>query len=479
MTKLLQAVWQVKATCFFAGVVAVCLLLACEKEVSLPEPQEKSSSLLEDVKDIMESIYFWADHARAQSLVRPEDYPEPQVREYIQALKSPEDRFTFILTAKQSIRLQGMTEDTGLMLRYLSDTLWVAFVEKGSVAEETGFRRGQWIKSLTIPDQNNIPQRVITTPPPDPFTLNTLFQPTSEGSKYALRTGSLTGPVEVAERGSNKVRTLQLRTSTYSIQAVDTFRILARDSKKIGYLHFTIFTGEHTKEDISTAFLSFRTEDATELIIDLRYNRGGLLSVAEHFLNAVYSPAQSTVMYRLNFNSIYRSQNRVKNFSNNLSALNPTSIYFLIDASTASASELLINSLLPFFPPGASLYTVGRSSTGKNVGSLVYSLPLERAEENDITHVFLPICFSVTNGDGVGDYAEGFKPDYSIFDGLHYELGDEREAMLAAALYHIEKNVWPTPSARARRLTSEPQLLISDRSTDKLPPLLIAEPLLR
>ena len=121
------------------------------------------------------------------------------------------------------------------------DTLWVAFVESGSPAEEVGLRRGQWIRSITVSDQNNIPQRLITTPPPEPFTLHKFFKPTAEGSKRALRTGSLTGPIEVGERASDDLRTLQLRTGPYEIQAVDTSRVITRANKKVGYIHFTTF----------------------------------------------------------------------------------------------------------------------------------------------------------------------------------------------------------------------------------------------
>ena len=90
--------------------------------------------------------------------------------------------------------------------------------------------------------------------------------------------------------------------------------------------------------------------------------------------------------------------------------------YFLIDASTASASELLINSLLPFFPPSTALYTIGRRSVGKNVGSYVYYLPFEKTRKLPLeeaisasTHAFLPICFSLTNASGLANYAEGFE----------------------------------------------------------------------
>ena len=492
MRSILKILLKTKVlACLSTGMTVFFLLIACKREdTSIKEPNlpikepntTKEPNLLLDVKHIMESIYFWADYARSRASVNYEDYSEQTVSTYVKALKSPEDRFTFILTTEQAITLQGKAKDAGLMLRYLSDTLWVAFVEKGSPAEEIGLVRGQWIQSLTLHDQNGIPQRLVTTPPPDPFTLNSLLQPTAEGSKRALRTGSLKGPIEVAERNNNEVRTLQLRTGPYEIQAVDTSRIITRANKKVGYIHFTTFTGELTNEDISEVLLDFHMKGVTDLIVDVRYNGGGLVFIAEHFLNAMYNPSRSAVMYQFSFNSAYSSENKAVHFSNNTEALNPTRIYFLIDASTASASELLINSLLPFFPSSTALYMVGRRSVGKNVGSYLYYLPLEKTMGPAVdspTHAFLPICFSVTNESGAANYAEGFEPHYSVFDGLYYELGDEREAMLFAALYHIENDTWPTPSARTRRLTQSSQLLISSRSIDRLPSLLVEEPLRR
>jgi hypothetical protein len=98
-----------------------------------------------------------------------------------------------------------------------------------------------------------------------------------------------------------------------------------------------------------------------------------------------------------------------------------------VSDNTASASELLINSLKPF----VSETLVGPSDTtyGKPVGFF----PIPAGE----WYAF-PISFRTVNKDGNGNYFGGFKVDHPTDDGLDKNWGDVDENCLKSILTYIK-----------------------------------------
>src|SRR3546814_11185492 len=76
----------------------------------------------------------------------------------------------------------------------------------------------------------------------------------------------------------------------------------------------------------------------------------------------------------------------------------PTRISFIGTESTASASELVINGMLPWL--GTDMTLVGADTYGKPVGQIA----LDNAECDDRMRV---IAFALANADGQGDYYGG------------------------------------------------------------------------
>ena len=113
------------------------------------------------------------------------------------------------------------------------------------------------------------------------------------------------------------------------------------------------------------------------------------------------------------------------------SLLSSKRVYVLTSSRTASASELIINSLKPYM----EVFLIGDVTYGKNVGSIsIY-------DENDARNTWglQPIVLRVENSLGFSDYSSGFVPDIENKDnGLYvYPLGDPRENLLAEAIAHI------------------------------------------
>ena len=97
-----------------------------------------------------------------------------------------------------------------------------------------------------------------------------------------------------------------------------------------------------------------------------------------------------------------------ENLATSLSAgaLNLQHVYCIVDSGTASASELVINSLKGI---DVEVTLIGKRTTGKNVGME----PVEYTIRNNVYEV-VPITFQIYNAKGVGDYENGFTPDIEI-----------------------------------------------------------------
>ena len=84
---------------------------------------------------------------------------------------------------------------------------------------------------------------------------------------------------EVLDPATSERRTLTMESAQINTDAVPETRILDTDSGPVGYLLFTdhILTAEQQLVD---AITEMRDSNVTDLILDLRYNRGGYLYLA-------------------------------------------------------------------------------------------------------------------------------------------------------------------------------------------------------
>ena len=107
----------------------------------------------------------------------------------------------------------------------------------------------------------------------------------------------------------------------------------------------------------------------------------------------------------------------------------PTKIAFIGTRSTASASELVINGMLPFYRANEAL--VGTNTYGKPVGQIA----LDRSACDDRLRV---IAFATDNGAHEGAYFDGLAPKMNVTcqagDDITRPLGDPLEASTRAAL---------------------------------------------
>ncbi len=163
------------------------------------------------------------------------------------------------------------------------------------------------------------------------------------------------------------------------------------------------------------------------------------MSVAEVLSDLIGGElTQAQVEYTFEYNANNSFRNRTVFFRNRAQALDLRRIFFIVTESSASASELVINSLRPYI----DVVLVGATTFGKPVGQLGYTF---------CEKILRPVSFSLANADGFDDYFDGFAPDCTAADDLDHALGDPVEASLAETLFYVENGSCSVPAAARQK----------------------------
>ena len=150
---------------------------------------------------------------------------------------------------------------------------------------------------------------------------------------------------------------------------------------------------------LDEAFAALKEAGATELVIDVRYNGGGLVDVATHLAGLVGGPVtDGRVFGEFRHNDRNTRLNETLRFGNPPQTLTLQRLFVITTRSSASASELIINGLRPHIP----VVVIGGTTFGKPVGQYGFSF---------CDKVLAPVSFSIVNADGQGDYFDGIAPD--------------------------------------------------------------------
>ena len=248
--------------------------------------------------------------------------------------------------------------------------------------------------------------------------------------------------------------TTTLNAAHYTDKPVYLDTVYDMGAQKIGYLVFNSFLGnqQNISSEFTRVFSKFAAAQVTDMVIDLRYNGGGYVALAEKLANYL---APSSANGGLMMKQIYNAQNSQHDkttYIQKTGSLQLSKIYFIVTRSTASASELLINTLKPYM----DVRLLGPTNThGKPVGFFPISV--------GDWYVF-PVSFKTTNKNGEGSYFSGLPVNATIADGLDKDWGDTNESSLAAAIKNITTGAYQR-SVTTETYTPSPVIL---NSNDKL-----------
>ena len=441
-------------------VMALVFLSACKKErpdvaavpLSIVSPPviATSSTLVKDTAiKVSRDLYLW--NTQIPATFKAGDYADPA--EIMKAIRpfsiepgfgSPVDKWSFAMKKTEWDQMSegigslvsGKDEagDFGMFVFFRAEgDLRVRLVEPNSPAGLAGIKRGWRITQINGNSDINTAN--------SSTVVNSIYYSPATSFKFTRPDGSS--------------MSISLNAAHYAEKPVLVDTVYTKGSERIGYLVFNSFLGktDEIKAEFQRVFSKFASQQVTNVVVDLRYNGGGYVTLAEKLTNYL-APASASggVMMKQIYNS-QNSSNNVTTYIAKTGNLQLQKVYFIVSKSTASSSELVINALKPYM----DVRLVGPSAThGKPVGFF----PVSAGD----WYVF-PISFKTINKNGEGNYYNGLPVNASVPDGLDKDWGDVNESCLAAAIKNITTGGYfrGTPET----YSPNPQIINSNEVLDK------------
>jgi carboxyl-terminal processing protease len=404
--------------------------------------------------------YYWNEGMPTYAVFNPRGFGTNEaVLNAIIALpgtNKPTDKYSFLDDGSVSTSLGGVSGDFGFSVFYNgsspSSDLRIKYVSPNSPAAAKLLKRGYRITKL-----NGRTDLSSTTSAN--FIGSAVFGSSSSVEMTVLKPDGSSEDVIISR-------------ASYSNNPIFLTKVLNAGAKKIGYIVYNSFT-TNSRDALTTEIGKFQAAGASELIVDLRYNGGGSVATSDVFTNLVVPVAfNGQVMYTTHWTKTMQdgmarilsnqplldAQGKLQTFTGGVNGkfatyadidYRPTkgagnvenfekagiaefkNIYFLVLSGTASASELLINSLKGVMPSHVKL--IGQKTYGKPVGFFAISI--------DKLDLYVPM-FETKNQKNEGGYYSGMAVDHSVSDDVTKDFGDPTERLLAAALSYSEKGTF-------------------------------------
>jgi C-terminal processing protease CtpA/Prc len=359
------------------------------------------------VRDRLRDIYLWYHELPD---LDPALYDSPEA--YLEAVRfRPLDNsFSYVTSAAASTAFYSSSQFIGIgfsMTQIGDRKLRVTQVFPDSPASEAELARGDYLTAL---NGRSVEELLAAG------QLDAELGPSEIGVTVEIRFQS-----PFAEERSAVVTKRPVTIPTVSQTAVFDVNGLP-----VGYLHFRNFV-EPSVGALDAAFAEFRARGVVDVILDLRYNGGGLIDVARHLGSLIGGSRTLTQPFvELYHNDRNQFRNRVFRFDFASETLDLPRLVVIATRGTASSSELVIQGLKPFIP----VTVVGDRTYGKPVGQYGFEF---------CDKMLFPVAFENRNAQGESGYFDGIPVDCPASDNLDRALGDPMEASLAEALYVIEK----------------------------------------
>ncbi|WP_082466313.1 S41 family peptidase [Sphingomonas sp. Leaf38] len=386
------------------------------------------------------------------------------VDDYIDALTATaraqrKDRFfTYLTSIKEEDAYYASGSSAGFGLRFALDQtgrrLFAAEAFEGAPGLAAGIDRGTEIVAIGTTSANLRTVSAIIAAE-GTAGLTTALGPDTVGTARVMQINDAAG-----------TRTVTVTKSDFSLLPISTrygAKIIQDGGQSVGYINLRTFI-KTAEPALKTAFADFRAKGVTRVIIDLRYNGGGLIETAE-YLGDLLGGARSTseVFDYVTFRTEKASNNTTRFFAPQAESIAPTRIAFIGTGGTASASELVINAFTPYLHTNAGL--IGTNTYGKPVGQIA----LDKDACDDRLRV---VALATQNAARNGNYYDGLvstvEASCQASDEIAYQLGDPLESSTRQALNFLAgRSCTPiTGDASARSLrtsTTRQDLLIPDR----------------
>lgn len=395
-----------------------------------PPPGQTSSGTC-SVRDRQD----WAGGQIREFYLFPETLPsnftptQATVDDYIDFLTATaraqrKDRFfTYLTSIKEENAFFSSGSSAGYGVRLALDRqnrLFVSEAFEGTPALAAGIDRGTEIVGIgTTAGNIRLVSEIIASE--GTAGLNAALGPEAAGTTRFFRLA-----------GTGGAREVSVAKAEFELTPVSSrygAKIIEDGGKRVGYLNLRTFIST-ADPALRTAFANFKSAGVTEVIVDFRYNGGGLVSTAELMGDLLGANRSTSDVFSFTaFRPEKASNNSTRFFAPKAESIAPTRIAFIGTGGTASASELVINSFVPYLRNRAAL--IGSNTFGKPVGQIAR----DRAICDDRLRV---VAFATQNAERRGDYYSGLATTVEATcqapDDLSRPLGDPQEASTKSAL---------------------------------------------
>lgn len=347
-------------------------IVSCEKSEGIPADIEVQDFVWKG----MNAYYLWQD--QIPDLADTRFSSQSQLNSYLQGFPDPAllfeslryqpgtvDRFSWIVDDYIALEnsFQGINQSNGMEFGLVrnadgSENIfgYVRYVIPNSDAEAKGVVRGMLFNQIngTQLTDSNFNSLLGQTNYTIGLADYNAGNPTANGTTIDLVKGQLQeNPVAIA-------------------------KTIVDGANRIGYIFYNQFATSFDDE-LNAAIAQLQADNITDLIIDLRYNGGGSVRTATFFGGMVTGQFNGQLFSKEVWNTKVQANVNPSNFENfftnqldngtvnePINNLNLSRVYFITTGSTASASELLINSLDPYI----DVFSVGTRTVGKVHGSV-------------------------------------------------------------------------------------------------------------
>jgi len=398
-----------KKNLFLLTAVLLILFSACEKkEDPVPEPPTNDELARDELYSIMKSYYLWY---KLMPSVNKESYSDPY--ELLEGMRYDElDRWSYVQEYEDYLaQSQAIFVGHGIRIGLdHNNKTRIAQIYNNSPMYSLGVRRGWIIKKLNGTD------------------LAPIFL-SGDGAAYSALIGKSEAGITntfLFETPEGKDSTVTTTKTTFTLNTVLHYDTIILKSGVTGHLVFEQFI-QPSNTELEEAFAFFQSNNVKDIIIDLRYNGGGDLTVLQNLAAHIAGPSLfGKPFLTLTHNDLQSARNKTYNFGTVSSSIEAGKMVAITTWSTGSASEDLINGLKPF----TEITTIGDTTNGKPVGMYGF--------KHKELYMFWPISFELLNTLGDGDFYNGFAPAKYVIDDITHDWGDRNEYCLKEAIYYLE-----------------------------------------